>query len=282
MNQSLKAVDLRKCFVVGTIVIFSAIMLNRSMRADRKNSDEIVSKAGKPNRRPRRRHVDEMKRKAQYNGHKVCRDGSWRPYPGNKVLSFLTSQEEARVVIENAYAALKASPLAEFFAFVPPSCYHVTICAGVVMDIRVKERHKLFKNDNLETITQKMWDKGKNVLNEWKGVELSFRVRKVILGDRVLNVLLDPIEGSANDCKEKLLKKWRLSKKYRYKYGYQMTMGYLYRQLPNDLRDSMKRDLEGLLDIGMILKFGPPTLCTHSTMDQLKPFKGNDAERIDR
>lgn len=275
-DQNLKANNHRKYLMVGTTLLLTAVLWYKNVSSAKSKSADISDIPEKSCVKPEEKAVDDVKRKQKINRHKVGRDGSWRPYPGNRVVSFLTVEGDDRVMIESIYEALKTSAIGEFVTFLPPSSYHVTICEGVLMNTRPNERSKLFKTDDLETITKKMWEKGKSILNDLQGVELCFRVRKIILVERVLTVLLHPLEGSVNECKEKLLKKWHLSRRYRYKDGYQMTLGYRWRRLPMSRRESLRLDYEGILKVGTVLKFGPPMLCTHSTVDQLEPYTGKE------
>lgn len=64
-----------------------------------------------------------------FTGFKLDNDGSFKHFPGNTVVSFLTKEEHSvwYKALLNSQEILRSSRIAQFFSIVPPQTFHITI-----------------------------------------------------------------------------------------------------------------------------------------------------------
>ena len=78
-------------------------------------------------------------------GQKFYKDGSVRPFPGNTVISKISSSMPIYAGLVEAQERLKAADTTGKYVFLPPSSFHMTVMEGLCDQVRTPERwsHKL-------------------------------------------------------------------------------------------------------------------------------------------
>ena len=199
--------------------------------------------------------------------------GIAQPWPGNTFLCRIPESHPTLTGLRGLQEAIKASPFAAFFTFLPPASFHMTVLGGVSP---VFEGRKIWTDPpplSRDAATAKLQDQVKDLALPQKfhlQVQGLFALQSLRLEGKTAQetAKLDKARHALAQATAKPLKSHA-------KYAFHITLAYQLRWVSEDLArqmiafaDQLTQDHKG--QIGPI-ELGPIELCNFETMHRFDP-----------